>query len=130
MKFDSNHKLPSNKTFGLFFSGVFFLIYLWLFFKYQNNQIWIIILSLIFLVLGLFNSRILHYPNFIWIKFGYILGRIISPIIMAVIFFFVITPINFVMKIFQKDLIGLKKNNRDSYWIDRDKNNKNMRNQF
>ena len=49
---------------------------------------------------------------------------------MAVIFFFVITPINFVMKIFQKDLIGLKKNNRDSYWIDRDKNNKNMRNQF
>ena len=109
MKIDDNLKLPSNKTFGLFFSAIFFLIYLWLFFKYQNNQIWVFILGFIFLVLGLLNSKILKYPNLLWIKFGYFLGIIISPIIMGVIFFLVITPINVIMKIFQKDVIGLKK---------------------
>ncbi len=130
MKIDDNLKLPSNKTFGLFFSAIFFLIYLWLFFKYQNNQIWVFILGFIFLVLGLLNSKILKYPNLLWIKFGYFLGLIISPIIMGVIFFLVITPINVVMKIFQKDVIGLKKKGRNTYWLNRNDDRKSMRNQF
>ena len=86
-------------------------------------------MGLIFLLLGLLNSKLLHYPNLMWIKLGYILGLIISPIIMAIIFFLVITPINILMKIFQKDIIGLKKN-KFSYWSKRNENNKNMRNQF
>ncbi len=130
MKIDDNLKLPSNKTFGLFFSAIFFLIYLWLFFKYQNNQIWVFILGFIFLVLGLLNSKILKYPNLLWIKFGYFLGIIISPIIMGVIFFLVITPINVIMKIFQKDVIGLKKKGRNTYWLNRNDDRKSMRNQF
>ena len=130
MKIDDNLKLPSNKTFGLFFSAIFFLIYLWLFFKYQNNQIWVFILGFIFLVLGRLNSKILKYPNLLWIKFGYFLGIIISPIIMGVIFFLVITPINVIMKIFQKDVIGLKKKGRNTYWLNRNDDRKSMRNQF
>ena len=129
MKLESDQKLQSNKTLGLFFSVVFFLIYGWIFFKYQNNQIWLIILGIIFLVLGLMNSKLLNYPNLLWMKFGVILGLIISPLIMGIIFFFVITPINLLMKIFQKDIIGLKKK-RGSYWTNRNENNKNMRNQF
>ena len=129
MKLEARQKLPSNRTFGLFFSVVFIIIYSWLFFKYQNNQIWLIVLGLVFLLLGLLNSKLLHYPNLMWIKLGYILGLIISPIIMAIIFFLVITPINILMKIFQKDIIGLKKN-KFSYWSKRRENNKNMRNQF
>ena len=113
-----------------FFSAIFFLIYLWLFFKYQNNQIWVFILGFIFLVLGLLNSKILKYPNLLWIKFGYFLGIIISPIIMGVIFFLVITPINVIMKIFQKDVIGLKKKGRNTYWLNRNDDRKSMRNQF
>ena len=129
MKLEARQKLPSNRTFGLFFSVVFIIIYSWLFFKYQNNQIWLIIFGLIFLLLVLLNSKFIHSPNLIWIKLGYILGLIISPIIMAIIFFLVITPINILMKIFQKDIIGLKKN-KFSYWSKRNENNKNMRNQF
>ena len=129
MKLKTQHKLPSNKTFGLFFSAIFFLIYLWLLLKYQNNQSWLIILGLIFLTLGLLNSKILHYPNLFWIKFGNILGLVISPIVMGIIFFLVITPINIIMKIFQKDIIGLEKK-KHSYWINRSKDQKDMRNQF
>ena len=109
MKLKSHHKLPSNKTFGLFFSVIFFLIYGWLFFRYQNNQVWLVILGVFFLVLGLLNSKLLNYPNLFWMKLGYFLGLIISPLIMGIIFFLVITPINILMKIFQKDIIGLKK---------------------
>ena len=129
MKLKTQQKLPSNKTFGLFFSAIFFLIYLWLLLKYQNNQSWLIILGLIFLTLGLLNSKILHYPNLFWIKFGNILGLVISPIAMGIIFFLVITPINIIMKIFQKDIIGLEKK-KHSYWINRSKDQKDMRNQF
>ena len=129
MKLDSHHKLPSNKTFGLFFSVIFFLIYGWLFFKYQNNQVWLVILGVFFLVLGLLNSKLLNYPNLFWMKLGYFLGLIISPLIMGIIFFLVITPINILMKIFQKDIIGLKKKG-DSYWKNRNEKIKNMRNQF
>ena len=129
MKLKTQQKLPSNKTFGLFFSAIFFLIYSWLLLKYQNNQSWLIILGFIFLTLGLLNSKILHYPNLFWIKFGNILGLVISPIVMGIIFFLVITPINIIMKIFQKDIIGLEKK-KHSYWINRSKDQKDMRNQF
>ena len=129
MKLKSHHKLPSNKTFGLFFSVIFFLIYGWLFFRYQNNQVWLVILGVFFLVLGLLNSKLLSYPNLFWMKLGYFLGLIISPLIMGIIFFLVITPINILMKIFQKDIIGLKKKG-DSYWKNRNEKIKNMRNQF
>ena len=129
MKLKSHHKLPSNKTFGLFFSVIFFLIYGWLFFRYQNNQVWLVILGVFFLVLGLLNSKLLNYPNLFWMKLGYFLGLIISPLIMGIIFFLVITPINILMKIFQKDIIGLKKKG-DSYWKNRNEKIKNMRNQF
>ena len=100
-----------------------------MFFRYQNNQVWLVILGVFFLVLGLLNSKLLNYPNLFWMKLGYFLGLIISPLIMGIIFFLVITPINILMKIFQKDIIGLKKKG-DSYWKNRNEKIKNMRNQF
>ena len=80
-------------------------------------RVWSVIISLIFLVLGLLNSKILTPLNKLWFKFGIFLGKIISPIIMGIIFFLVVTPIGILMRLLGKDLINLKYNNNKSYWI-------------
>ena len=85
-------------------------------------------ISVIFLILGLLNSKFNF--NIIWIKFGLLLGRIASPIVMGFIYFFVVTPTGVIMKIFGKDLLGLKRSNRDSYWIERKQSSSSMKNQF
>ena len=90
---------------------------------------WALIISLVFLILGLVNSSILKPFNLLWFKFGMLLGRIVSPIVMALVFFFVVTPTGLIMKLFQKDLLKLKKKNKKSYWIER-KSKSEMKNQF
>ena len=89
-----------------------------------------LIISFIFLTLGLLNSSLLTPLNKIWLKFGLFLGKIISPIVMGVIFFFVVTPIGLLMRIFKKDLLNLKYNNRNSYWIKKTDLKSKMKNQF
>ena len=91
---------------------------------------WSVILSLIFLVLGLLDSKILTPLNKIWFKFGILLGRIISPIIMGIIFFFVVTPIGLIMRILGKDLLNLRYNNNKTYWIEKTGPKSKMKNQF
>ena len=76
------------------------------------------------------NSKILTPLNKIWFKFGIFLGKIVSPIVMSIIFFLVITPTGFFMKLIGKDLLRLKKKDRDTYWINKDKNSGSMRRQF
>ena len=90
---------------------------------------WALIISLVFLILGLINSSVLTPLNLIWFKFGMLLGRIVSPIVMALVFFVVVTPTGLIMKLFQKDLLKLKKINKKSYWIER-KSKSEMKNQF
>jgi large-conductance mechanosensitive channel len=85
---------------------------------------------LIFLILGLLNSKILTPLNKIWFKFGIFLGKIISPLIMGVIFFLVVTPIGLIMRVFKKDLLNLKFNNNTSYWIENKGPKSKMKNQF
>ena len=89
------NKIPTNKNFGLVFCFVFFLIFLEPIIRNEELRYWSIIISLIFLILGLTNSKLLKPLNKIWYKFGLFLGKTVSPIIMGIIFFLVITPTSF-----------------------------------
>ena len=123
-------KIGSNRSFGVVFFIVFFLISIYPLFNNGSVYYWSLFLSLAFLILGLLNSKILTPLNIIWLKFGLFLGRIISPIVMGFIFFLVVTPTGIIMRITGKDILGLKKFNQNSYWIIRKKNNTSMKNQF
>ena len=123
-------KISSNRSFGIVFFVVFILVALYPLIYSGEIRIWSIVLSLIFLTLGLLNSKILTPLNKIWFKFGIILGKIISPIIMGVIFFLVVTPIGLLMRLFGKDLLNLKYNKNKSYWIEKNGPKSKMKNQF
>jgi predicted membrane protein len=126
----SESKLGSNRSFGLVFFLVFMIIAIWPIFNSEHIRIWPIIVSIIFLILGLLNSKLLSPLNKLWMKFGLFLGKIVSPFVMVVIFFGVVTPTGLIMKIFRKDILKLKKNNNKSYWEIKDNSNNNMDNQF
>ena len=123
-------KISSNRSFGIVFFVVFFLIALYPLIHNEEIRIWSLIISLIFLILGLINSRILNPLNKLWFKFGILLGKIVSPIIMGIIFFLVVTPIGFIMRILGKDLLNLKFNANKSYWIEKNGPKSKMKNQF
>tara|TARA_Y100001958_G_scaffold139855_1_gene114060 strand:- start:308 stop:691 length:384 start_codon:yes stop_codon:yes gene_type:complete len=123
-------KIGSNRSFGILFFIVFLLIALYPLIYSEYIRIWSLIISLVFLLLGAINSQILTPLNILWMKFGLFLGKIISPIIMGLIFFFVVTPTGLIMRIFKKDLINLKFNNDKSYWINKNDPKSNMKNQF
>ena len=123
-------KMGSNKSFGLVFFVFFFIISLYLLFKDNNIRIWAIIPAIIFLILGFLNSPILTPLNKIWFKFGILLGNFISPVVMGIVFFVVVTPTALLMRIFGKNLLGLKRNNKTSYWIERSEIKSKMKNQF
>jgi hypothetical protein len=123
-------KISSNRSFGIVFFIVFFLIALYPLTYSGELRIWSAIISLIFLILGLINSNILAPLNKLWFKFGIFLGKIISPIIMGIIFFLVVTPIGLLMRLLGKDLINLKYNNNKSYWIEKNGPKSKMKNQF
>ena len=123
-------KISSNKSFGIVFAVVFSLIALWPLLKGNEIRLWSLIISVIFLTLGLLNSKILTPLNKLWFKLGIFLGNFIAPIIMGIIFFFVVTPTGIIMKLFRKDLIKLKKNNDNSYWIEKKDTKSSMTNQF
>ena len=117
----SKIKISSNRSFGLVFSAVFLIIALWPLTSGFSVLIWAVIVSLVFLILGLLNSKLLTPLNKIWFKFGILLGRIISPLVMGLIFFFVITPIGISLRLFGKDFLDLKKKETGgSYWNMRD----------
>ena len=124
-------KISSNRSFGIVFFIVFLLISLYPLINNENLRIWSLLLSLIFLILGLLNSRVLTPINLIWIKFGILLGRFIAPLVMGAIFFFVVTPIGVLMRILNKDLLNLKIDKQtNSYWINRTGPKSKMKNQF
>ena len=120
----------SNKNFGLTFFIVFLIISFWPLMNNEQIRIWSLVIALIFLILGMSNSKILTPLNTIWFKFGLILGRIVSPIVMGIIFFLIVTPISIIMRILGKDLLNLKYNNHKSYWIEKSGPKSKMKNQF
>ena len=123
-------KMSSNRSFGILFFIVFVIIGLWPLLNDADIRIWSILLSSVFLILGIFNSKILTPFNRIWVRFGIILGTIIAPFVMGLVFFIVITPIGIVMRLLGKDLLNIKYSNKISYWIKRDKNIGPMKKQF
>ena len=125
-----NIKIGSNRSFGIVFFILFLLIALYPTINSEDIRMWSVILSLIFLVLGLLDSKILTPLNKIWFKFGILLGRIVSPFIMGIIFFFVVTPIGLLMRILGKDLLNLKYNKNKTYWIEKTGPKSKMKNQF
>ena len=123
-------KIGSNRSFGIVFFVVFLIISLWPLLNGNEIRIWSLILSIIFLTLGLLKSKILTPLNKLWFKFGIFLGNIISPIVMGIIYFAVVTPIALLLKVFKKDVLNLKKINQGSYWKNKEKYNSSMKNQF
>ena len=123
-------KISSNRSFGVVFFIFFVLIALYPLLKGNDLRIWSLLISFSFLILGVINSRILTPLNKLWFKFGLLLGKIISPIIMGIIFFIIVTPIGVVMRLLNKDLLNLKYNQQNSYWIKKTGPKSKMKNQF
>ena len=124
-------KIGSNRNFGIVFFVVFLIISLFPLIKGNDLRIWSLLISLMFLVLGLMNSSILGPLNKLWFKFGLLLGSFISPIVMGFVFFLVVTPIGLFIRLLGKDLLNLKKkNNLRSYWIEKTGPKSKMKNQF
>jgi len=127
---NSKIEISSNKSFGVVFFIFFFVVSIYPLFKGGDLRTWSLIISVIFLILGLLNSKILTPLNKLWFKFGILLGTIVSPIVMGIVFFIVVTPISLIMKILGKDILNLKKNKNRSYWIDKSEIKSTMKNQF
>lgn len=127
---EKNIKIGSNRSFGIVFFIVFLIIGLWPLLNENEVRIWAVSISLIFLILGVLNSKILGPLNKIWFKFGIFLGNFMAPIIMGVIYFLVVTPTGILVRLFKKDLLSLKMNDKKTYWIEKKNKNNNMRNQF
>ena len=123
-------KIGSNRSFGIVFFIVFLIISIYPLLHGENIRVWSLIISIIFLILGLLNSKLLNPLNKIWFKLGLILGKIISPIVMGIIFFLVVTPIALFMRLLKKDLLNLKFNKKNTYWIEKSGPKSKMKNQF
>ena len=131
MKAESKIKISSNRSFGLVFFVVFLIVALWPLKSGEDIRIWSLALSIIFFSLGILNSKLLTPLNKLWFKFGILLGSIVSPIVMGIVFFLVVTPTSIIMRLLGKDL--LKKNkikSASTYWIKRDKQHNSMKKQF
>ena len=127
----SKIEVSSNRSFGLVFFVVFLIIGLWPLLDEGQFKIWSLFFSLLFLVLGLMNSKLLTPLNLLWTKFGILLGNVFAPIVMSFIFFLVVTPIGLLMRIMGRDLLRTKYNKSEkSYWIKRDKRTTKMNQQF
>ena len=123
-------RIGSNRSFGIVFFVLFLLISLYPLTIQENIRIWSLFISFIFLILGILNSKLLTPLNKLWFKFGILIGKIVSPLVMVTIFFLVVTPIGLLMKIFKKDVLNLKFNDKKSYWIEKTEAKSKMKNQF
>ena len=122
--------MSTNKSFGIVFFIVFLILAVYPLINGKSINVSLLVISLIFLVLGLTNSKLLTPLNKIWFKFGILLGKIISPIIMGMIFFLLVTPIGIIMRLLKKDVLNLKLNNNRSYWIEKSAVKSKFKDQF
>ncbi len=124
-------KKSSEKSFGILFGIIFMLIAFWPLFYSKDIQLWSLVVASIFLIFAFIKPNLLKKPNNLWIKFGEILGFIIAPIVMALIYFLILTPISLLLRISGKDLLNLKYEKKlKSYWVSRKKNIGKMNRQF
>ena len=123
-------KISSNKRFGIVFSVIFLIIALYPLTNNEDIKLWSLFISIFFLILVILKSKILTPLNKLWFKFGVFLGKIVSPIIMGIIFFLVVTPIGLLMRVLGKDVLNLKYSKAKSYWIKKSDLKSKMKNQF
>lgn len=132
-KSNNNIELPSNRKFGYFFTLIFFIVSTYFYFK-DNNIIFYIsgIISIAFLLITSFKANILEPLNKIWMKFGLILGKVISPIVMGSIFFLIFSPVGILMRLFGRDELLLRFKIKNSYWTNRNEDtlSNSFRSQF
>ena len=126
----SDIKISSNRSFGVVFFIFFLIVSTYPLIQGGEIRIWSLIIALIFLILGIINSKLLTPLNKIWFRFGILLGNFVSPIIMGIVFFIVVTPVSLILKLLGKDVLCLKKNNKRTYWIDKSDPKSKMKNQF
>jgi hypothetical protein len=124
-----NIKRKDNITFGILFFVFFLIIGLYPLKSDGAIRIWSVLFSLVFLIITIIRPNLFTLLNKLWIKFGILLGRIISPIVMGLVFFFVVTPIGVLVRILKKDVMGLKRG-ASSYWINREDKLQSMKKQF
>ena len=124
-----NIKRKNNITFGILFFIFFLILGLYPLISSKPIRVWSVALSLVFLIITIIRPNLFTFLNKLWIKFGVLLGKIISPIIMGLVFFFVVTPSGILVKIFKKDIMGLKRG-KSSYWINRKDKLQSMKRQF
>ena len=125
-------QVSSNRSFGVVFFVVFLIISLYPLLNQESIRVWSLIISFIFLFLGILNSILLSPLNFIWYNFGLILGKFVSPIIMGIVYFIVVFPTFLFIKLFKKNYLNLKyDNSKETYWITNQTNKQNsMKDQF
>tara|TARA_B100001173_G_C15847131_1_gene487150 strand:- start:27 stop:413 length:387 start_codon:yes stop_codon:yes gene_type:complete len=127
---NSEKNKSTNRSFGIVFFIVFLIVGIYPMLNEEDVRLWSLIISVIFLMLGILNSEVLTPLNKIWFKFGIFLGKIFSPLIMALIFFLVVTPIGLIMRFIGKDILNLKFNNDKSYWVVKKGPKSKMKDQF
>ena len=126
-----NTEKSSNKSFGIVFSGVFLIVSLYPIIISEDIRLWAMVISVIFLFLAFILPKILELPNKLWFKFGILLGSIIAPIVMALVYFLTVLPTGLIMRLLGKDLLKQKLDkNAKSYWIERSEPMGSMKNQF
>ena len=131
MNLNKKHKISSNRSFGLVFFAVFLIVALWPLKYGEDFRLWSLSLSIIFLILGVLNSKLLTPLNKLWFKFGIFLGSIVSPVVMGMVYFIVVTPVGIFMRLLGKDLLKISKvKNSPTYWIEGDKQQDSMKKQF
>ena len=120
MKF-SEIELPSNRKFGFFFTFVFALAAAY--FYHSTNVTWTYLFTaaaLAFLLITLIKSDALLPLNKLWMCFGLLLGMIVSPIVLGIVFFGLFTPIGMIMRLSGRDELRLKLMQKSSHWISRE----------
>lgn len=123
-------KKSSEKSFGLLFSFIFLIIAIWPIVFLNSLRIWAFVISIILFSISFAKPSLLKPFNTVWIRFGELLGSIIAPIVMLLVYFLILTPISLIVRVFGKDLLNLKFSNKNSYWIKREKNSESMDKQF
>jgi Saxitoxin biosynthesis operon protein SxtJ len=117
---DHERRLSSDRIFGLVLGGAFVIVGVLPILHGNPPGLWAIILGSALLILASAVPGVLHRANVYWSKFGLLLNRIVNPVVMALLFFVVVTPIAFIFRILGNDPLRLKLDpTAATYWIDR-----------
>ena len=129
---DKHIEMGSERGFGLVFAGVFALIALWPLVRGNDVRLWALVVAALFAVVAFATPSLLKWPNRLWFKFGLLLGKVVAPVVMGIIFVLTVIPTGLIMRLLGKDLLGLRrKNDNATYWHQVDPAARSpMKNQF